>query len=198
MSDLDYLLARARACRHCEKHLPERPHPVLHAGEDAKVLVIGQAPGRRVHTSGVPWDDPSGQRLRQWLGVRPEDFYDSRQFAIVPMGFCYPGTGGSGDKPPRPECAPLWHGPLLEAMPDIRLTLLIGQYAQRYYLKDKPKTLTETVKQWPRHLGSGYLALPHPSPRNNRWLSKNPWFEAEVLPLLKREVRRALSETGAT
>lgn len=198
MSELNSLLQRVRACRHCEAHLPEAPRPVLRAGTGARVLVVGQAPGRRVHASGIPWDDPSGERLRQWLTVTPAEFYDPDQFAIVPMGFCYPGTGRSGDMPPRPECAPLWHGPLLEALPNIRLTLLIGQYAQRYYLKDKPKTLTETVHQCARHLESGYLALPHPSPRNNRWLAKNPWFEAEVLPLLRREVTAALGSNPAT
>ena len=166
------------------------PRPVLAAREEAKILIIGQAPGSRVHASGVPWDDPSGQRLRQWLQVDPETFYNPSLFAIIPMGFCYPGTGGTGDLPPRPECAPLWHGPLLQRLPNIELTLLLSRYAQAAYLGSlKKKTLTETVRAF-REYEPRFLPLPHPSPRNNRWLKKNPWFETEVLPHLRQRVAR--------
>lgn len=153
-------------------------------------MIIGQAPGVRAHASGVPWDDASGQRLREWMGVDEATFYGSR-IAIMPMGFCYPGTGKSGDLPPRPECAPAWHKPLLQRLPNIHLTLLVGGVAQRYYLAKPHKTLTETVKTL-QYLVPEYLPLPHPSPRNNIWLKKNPWFTTDVLPTLRREVAVAL------
>lgn len=187
------LLKEIRSCRACREHLPLGPRPVLSVHPAARILLVGQAPGRRVHESGVAWDDASGDRLRDWLGVDRECFHDPRRFALVPMGFCYPGTGASGDLPPRPECAPLWHGPLLDALGEIRLTLLVGRHAQERYLGERAgRTLTATVRNW-REFGATRLPLPHPSPRNNRWLAKNAWFEREVLPVLRRRVRRALA-----
>lgn len=179
-------------CTVCAKDLPLGPRPVFRVSPTARILVIGQAPGRLVHASGVPWDDPSGKRLRQWMQVEDGVFYDSVQVGIVPMGFCYPGTGKSGDLPPRPECAPLWHEVLLAKMPAIELTLLIGQYAQNYYLQDRcKKTLTETVQTW-REYAPTHLPLPHPSPRNNLWLKRNPWFEREVVPHLQDRIHSIL------
>ena len=160
---------------------------------DSRILIIGQAPGSRVHASGIPWDDPSGRNLRKWLGVTDKQFYNPDLFGIVPMGFCYPGKGKSGDLPPRPECAPEWHGPLLEKMPKVKLTLLIGLYAQAYYLEGKQKkTLTETVSNFREYLPN-FLPLVHPSPRNGIWMRKNPWFEKEVVPELQAIVRAAIS-----
>jgi uracil-DNA glycosylase len=188
------LLARIRRCEECRAHLPLGPRPIVVADARARILIVGQAPGRRVHESGVPWDDPSGDRLREWLGVDARTFYDPRLFAIVPMGFCYPGTTSSGDAPPRPECAPLWHGPLLERLPAVELTLLLSRYAHEAYLGERRKaTLTETVRAF-RDYTPRRLPLPHPSPRNNRWLKQNPWFQAEVLPWLRRRVRRVLRD----
>jgi len=188
---LPQLLRRIEACRQCEKHLPLGPRPVLRVSETARILVVGQAPGTRVHASGIPWDDPSGDRLRHWLGLDKDAFYDTRQVAIVPMGLCYPGKGKSGDLPPRPECAPLWHPPVLKHLPKRELTLLIGQYAQKYYLQDKHKTLAARVQDW-RHCAPGFLPLPHPSPRNTLWLRRNPWFEAEVVPAVRQRVHQLL------
>jgi uracil-DNA glycosylase len=186
------LLSEIRDCRHCEKDLPCGPRPIVAADQDARILVIGQAPGLRVHQSGVPWDDPSGQRLREWMGVEPSVFYDETKIALVPMGFCYPGTGKSGDLPPRPECAELWHESLLAELENIKLTLVIGAYAQRSRLgKSRKKTLTATVQAW-KEYRPACLALPHPSPRNNLWLKKNPWFVKEVLPYLKSRVKTLL------
>lgn len=186
------LLTQIRACRVCEAHLPLGPRPIVAADSSSSIAIIGQAPGIKVHQSGVPWDDPSGRQLRNWLGVTDAQFYDERLFALVPMGFCYPGKGKSGDLPPRPECAPLWHGPLFEHMPQLKLTLLIGQYAQKQYLQATAKgNLTENIKNYKAYLPR-YFVLPHPSPRNRFWLAKNPWFEAEVLPALKGCVARAL------
>ncbi|MHA7832448.1 MAG: uracil-DNA glycosylase family protein [Flagellimonas sp.] len=185
---MDELLANIRDCSHCKKHLPLGPRPIVAAHPVSKIAIIGQAPGAKVHQTGVPWDDPSGKQLRNWLGVTDEQFYDERLFALIPMGFCYPGKGKSGDLPPRPECAPLWHKPLLEQMPNLKLTILIGQYAQAYYLeKDHKKNLTETVRNYKSYLPK-YFVLPHPSPRNRFWLSKNPWFDEEVLPELRKKV----------
>ncbi len=188
---LSQLLQRIAACRVCEKHLPLGPRPVLRISPSARILVVGQAPGTRVHASGIPWDDPSGDRLRRWLGLDKDAFYDTRQVAIVPMGLCYPGKGKSGDLPPRPECAPLWHPPLLKHLPRRELTLLIGQYAQKYYLQDNHKTLTARVRDW-RNAPDGFLPLPHPSPRNTLWLRRNPWFEAEVVPAMCQRVHDLL------
>jgi uracil-DNA glycosylase len=189
---MDTLLARVRACQLCAAHLPHGPRPVLQAHADARILIAGQAPGRKVHASGVPFDDASGERLRAWLGITRATFYDPRQVAILPMGFCYPGTGRTGDLPPRPECAPAWRQPLLDHLPRLRLTLLLGQYALAWHLPGHQGTLTEAVRQWRDH-GPALLALPHPSPRNNGWLSHNPWFEAELLPALRTRVAQALA-----
>jgi len=190
---LDALLAEVRACTHCREILPLGPRPVLRANSAARILIVGQAPGTRVHATGIPWNDPSGVRLRQWLGVAPETFYDPTRFAIIPMGFCYPGrdTRG-GDLPPRPECAPLWHDRLLAMLPNLKLTLLVGAYAQRCYLgKRTGKTLGETVSRW-REFGPTMLPLPHPSPRNRLWLRRNPWFEDEIVPALRVRVNDLL------
>ncbi len=186
---IEPLLAEVRACRLCEAHLPLGPNPVLRAGVGARLLLVGQAPGTRVHATGVPWNDPSGDRLRQWLQIERHSFYDERHIAIVPMGFCYPGKGKSGDLPPRPECAPHWHARLLAQMPQLELILLIGQYAQRHYLRHgPPSTLTTTVRQF-RDCPAPYFPLPHPSPRNIGWFRRNPWFEAKLLPELQMRVR---------
>ena len=182
------LFEQIRACRLCEAHLPLGPRPVIRGNESARLLIIGQAPGTRVHASGIPWDDPSGDRLRQWLGVDKTTFYDESRIAIMPMGLCYPGRGKSGDLPPRPECAPAWHDKVLMLLPNIELTLLIGQYAQAYYLRGAAKgSLTDTVRSWADY-GPGWLPLPHPSPRNTLWLRKNPWFEQEIVPHLQQRV----------
>ena len=186
------LLAKVRACRACEGELPLRPNPVLRASATARVLIVGQAPGTRVHATSVPWNDPSGDRLRSWLGLDREQFYDESQIAIVPMGFCYPGRGKSGDLPPPPRCAPLWHESLLAHMPELALILLVGQYAQQYYLPDtRRETLGAHVQRW-RDFAPRYLPMPHPSPRNTLWLRRNPWFEAEVVPAARGRVRELL------
>jgi uracil-DNA glycosylase len=186
---LQQLLREARACRRCEQHLPLGPRPVLRADERARVLIVGQAPGTRVHATGIPWNDPSGDRLRLWLDVDRDEFYDESRFAIIPAGLCYPGRGRSGDLPPRPECAPLWHPRLRALLPRVELTLLIGRYAQAYYLQERQqRTLTATVHSWRDYLPD-FLPLPHPSPRNTLWLRVNPWFEQSVLPELRLRIR---------
>ncbi len=182
---LDDLLKEVRACRICENELPLGPRPVLRASRSARILIIGQAPGTKVHASGIPWNDPSGDRLRDWMRISPAVFYDEKKIAIIPMGFCYPGKGKSGDCPPRPECAPRWHEQLLAGLPHLQLRLLIGKYAQDYYLGTKRQTLTQTVQNWKDYLPD-YLPLPHPSPRNIRWFKRNPWFETSVLPKLRK------------
>lgn len=188
----DALLARVRACTLCAPYLPNPPRPILRASATATLLIVGQAPGRRVHETGIPWNDPSGDQLRAWLGMTRDTFYDESRIAIVPTGLCYPGTVRGSDLPPRPECAPLWHPVLRAAMPAIQLTLLIGAYAQAYYLGDRRgQTLTDTVAAW-RDFAPDFLPLPHPSPRNRGWLKRNPWFEAEVLPMLRKRVGAAL------
>ncbi len=187
----DSLLSRIHACRICEAHLPAGPRPVLQVDPAARVLIAGQAPGRRVHESGVPFDDPSGDRLRDWLGITKDEFYDPTNIAILPMGFCYPGTGKSGDLPPRRECAPAWREAVLARLANVELTILIGQYALAEHLPEARGSLTETVKAWRAY--GGCIPLPHPSPRNNRWLKKNPWFADELLPELKQIVTLALS-----
>ena len=190
---LTEIVAAARACRVCEKHLAHPPRPVLRAAPGARLLIVGQAPGTRVHESGVPWDDRSGDRLRDWLAIEPDVFYDETQIAIVPMGFCFPGNDAKGgDLPPRPECAPLWHPPLIEALPNVELTLLVGLYAQGYYLgKRRQNSLTETVRHWADYAPE-FLPLPHPSWRNTAWIKKNPWFEADLLPVLRERVAALL------
>lgn len=193
MRTLNVLLRDVRACELCAASLPLGPRPVLQCHGAARILIAGQAPGRKVHESGVPFQDASGDRLRAWLGVSPDVFYDERKIAILPMGFCFPGTGASGDLPPRPECAPAWRGELLGHLRKLQLTLVIGQYAQQHHLPDAGSSVTEVVRAWRRHW-PGIVPLPHPSPRNNRWLVQNPWFEAELLPALKARVAEALVE----
>lgn len=189
---LPALLAEIRACRVCEPYLPLGPRPVLQAGGTARVLVVGQAPGARVHASGVPWDDPSGERLRAWMGIGRELFYDAERVALLPMAYCYPGRGASGDLPPRPECARLWLGRVLAELPNIELTLLIGAYAQRHFLADERRaTLTETVAAW-RDYGEKRLPLPHPSGRNQGWFKHHPWFERDLVPVLQARVAAVL------
>lgn len=188
---LKNLLAEIKDCRLCEEHLPLGPLPVVQASSKAKILIAGQAPGRKVHESGIPFDDASGDRLRDWMGIDREIFYDASKIAIAPMGFCFPGTGKSGDLPPRPECADAWRERLLSNLLKIELTLVIGKYAQAYHLGVlQKKSLTETVKFWKEYWKKKVLPLPHPSPRNNIWLRKNAWFEKDVLPTLKSKVKK--------
>jgi uracil-DNA glycosylase len=192
-SELDRLLTDIRACRICEASLPLGPRPVLRASASARLLIVGQAPGTKVHASGVPWDDASGKRLREWLGMDTDTFYDVSKIAIVPMGFCYPGKSGSGDAPPRPECRATWHPRLLPLLKHVQLTLLIGQYSQDYFLgKRRKPSLTETVAAWREYMPE-HLPLPHPSPRNVGWFKANPWFEADVVPVLRERVRTVLT-----
>ena len=187
MSTFKSLLAQVRACELCRDSLPLGPRPVLQLSPASRVLIVGQAPGRKVHESGIPFDDPSGNRLRDWMGISREDFYNAKKVAILPMGFCYPGTGSSGDLPPRPECAAAWREQLLATLASVELTLVIGQYAQAYHLPGPRRTVTEHVQSWQDHWPQ-LVPLPHPSPRNNRWLQRNPWFESELLPTLKNRV----------
>ncbi len=192
---LDVAVAAARACRLCETKLPLGPRPVLLVRAGARLLLVGQAPGTRVHESGLPYTDRSGDRLRDWLGVDRTTFYENPRIAILPMGLCYPGRDArGGDKPPVPECAPLWHPRLAPLLPGIELTLLIGQYAQAYYLgQSRLSSLTETVRAW-RDYRPRFLPLPHPSWRNTGWLKRNPWFAHEVVPYLRRRVRKLLAD----
>lgn len=185
------LLREIRKCEICTE-LPCGPRPIVTASHRSKVVVIGQAPGSVVHESGVPWDDKSGDNLRNWLGINKDQFYDTKDFAIIPMGFCYPGRGKSGDLPPRKECAPQWHDSLFKKLKHVELTLLIGKYAQDYYLKKEAKrSLTETVMHFEEYLPQ-YFVLPHPSPRNNIWMAKNEWFKKDVLPILKRSISKMI------
>ncbi len=187
-------LEEVRGCIHCATSLPLPPRPIIQLHPNAKILIAAQAPGQRTHHKGIPFDDPSGDRLRQWLNVSREKFYNPELFAIIPMGFCFPGTGKSGDLPPRKECAPLWREQLLAQLPNVELTLVIGQYAQAWHLKgQQKKNLTETVKHW-RDYWPHALPLPHPSPRNQLWLKKNPWFDLEILPELKHRVHTLTSK----
>jgi uracil-DNA glycosylase len=189
---LDALLRDIRACTLCAAQLPSGPRPIVQAGADARLLIVGQAPGARVHASGIPGDDASGRRLRDWLQVDAATFYDARRVALVPMGFCYPGKAGSGDAPPRPECRATWHPRLLPLLPQVGLTLLIGNHAQAYFLgATRRATSGDTVQAWRDYLPR-YLPLPHPSPRNIAWFKRNPWFEEEVLPDLRMRVRALL------
>jgi uracil-DNA glycosylase len=193
MASIAPLLAEIRACTACAAHLPLGPRPVLQISSSARILIAAQAPGRKVHETGIPFNDASGERLRAWLGLSREIFYDPELVAILPMAFCFPGTGRSGDLPPRPECAPLWRAKLLALLQHVRLTLVIGRYAQAYHLPDAGKLpLADVVRNrqaaWPRT-----VALPHPSPRNNLWLRRNPWFESELLPALRPLVQQALA-----
>ncbi len=186
------LINEVKVCTICAEHLPLGPRPVFQMHPKAKILIAGQAPGVRVHETGIPFNDPSGDRLRAWMGVNRETFYDAEKIAILPMGFCYPGTGKSGDLPPRPECAEHWRKKLISQLPNIELTLVIGQYAQNWHLgKQQKENLTETVRAW-KEYWPRMLVLPHPSPRNNIWLKKNSWFEEDVIPKLKRIVQKIL------
>ena len=192
MAKLISLLNEIEGCELCKAFLPHGPRPILQAAENARILIIGQAPGSKVHASGIPFDDASGDRLRAWMGVDKNTFYDASKIAIMPMGLCYPGKGRSGDLPPRPECAPMWHHQVLNVLPKIELTLLVGQYAQKYYLQagdltKQHSTLTENVQNWKAFLPAVF-PMPHPSPRNQIWLNKHPWFEQNVIPALRRRV----------
>lgn len=192
MATFESLLAKVRACEICKESLPHEPRPVVQLDPESRILIVGQAPGSKVHQSGIPFDDASGQRLRDWLGISREDFYNPKKVAILPMGFCYPGTGKSGDLPPRPECAPKWREELLAQLEAVELTIVIGQYAQAYHLEGAKRSVTEHVQRW-REYWPKVVPLPHPSPRNNRWLKNNPWFEAELVPELKKQVAALLS-----
>jgi uracil-DNA glycosylase len=186
------LLVEIRDCTMCERYLPNVPRPILQASVKSKILIIGQAPGQKVQDSGIPWDDKSGDELRRWLNVTKEQFYDASLFSLMPMGFCYPGKGTSGDLPPRPECAPLWHGKVLDQMKNVKLTILIGQYAQKFYLdNDFNPSITENIKNFKKFLPA-YLPLVHPSPRNRIWQKKNPWFEKNVVPALRNIVAKVI------
>ena len=187
------LIDDVRACTLCSENLPCRPRPILQFNSSAKILIAGQAPGRKAHESGIPFDDASGERLRQWLGVTNEVFYDPKKVAILPMGFCYPGSGKSGDLAPRPECAPAWREQLLAQLPKIQMTIVLGRHAQTYHLGESKLSVTELVKAW-RTYWPKQVPLPHPSPRNNIWLHKNPWFEEELVPLLKQKVGSLLKD----
>ena len=191
MTSLVSLLAEVRSCTLCAEHLPLGPRPVVQLHASARILVAGQAPGRRVHETGVPFNDPSGDRLRAWMGVSREVFYDAKRVAIAPMGFCFPGTGSSGDLAPRPECAATWRAALLARLKNLQLTLVIGQYAQAYHLPNEGNSVTGVVQAW-RKFWPHAVPLPHPSPRNNRWLKRNPWFEEELLPLVRKRVAEVL------
>ena len=189
---IEKLKESIRRCTICKEHLPLGPRPVVSFSSESRILIVGQAPGTKVHNSGIPWNDASGKRLRQWMNLSDEDFYDRSKIAIVPMGFCYPGRGKSGDLPPRKECAPEWHEQIMEYLPNLQLTLLIGQYAQNYYLEKRTKrTLTETVENFEEYLPL-YFPLVHPSPRNQIWMKRNPWFEKSVVPVLQKKVKSIL------
>lgn len=191
---MEKLLAEIRKCSVCKNHLPNKPRPIIQASIESKIVIIGQAPGQKVQDSGIPWDDKSGDELRRWLNVSKEQFYDSSLFALVPMGFCYPGKGTSGDLPPRPECALLWHKKIMKSLKQIELTILIGQYSQAYYLGDRAKAnLTKTVRAYKTFLPQ-FLPLPHPSPRNRIWQKKNDWFEKMVVPMLRMSVNGMLNK----
>ncbi|TDJ38178.1 MAG: uracil-DNA glycosylase family protein [Gammaproteobacteria bacterium] len=192
MKRFESLIAEVRACTICASHLPHGVRPVVQFHPDARLLIAGQAPGRKVHASGIPFDDVSGNRLRDWMGIDRDVFYDPELVALLPMGFCYPGTGKSGDLPPRPECAPAWRAQLLERLDKLQLTLVIGQYAQAYHLNEPKSSLTEIVQRW-RDYWPNVVPLPHPSPRNNLWLRRNPWFEMQLLPSLRQRVAEVLS-----
>ncbi len=191
---MENLLEEILGCTICKDFLPLGVNPILSAHKSSKILLIGQAPGLKVHQNGIPWNDASGKRLRQWLNVSDETFYDAKNIALIPMGFCYPGKGKTGDLPPRKECAEAWHQQLVSKMQEAELVLLVGQYAQKYYLQENAKkTLTETVSNYKNYLPK-YFPLPHPSPRNRFWLSKNPWFEKEVIPELQDRIAALLDD----
>lgn len=192
---MDELLQNIRACKACGESLPLGPRPIVQAHPDARLIIVGQAPGLKVHQSGIAWDDASGDRLRNWLNLKKDVFYNPKVVAIIPVGFCYPGKGKSGDLPPRKECFPLWHDKLFDSLPNRKLTLLVGSYAQGVYLGKRRKgSLNETVRAWIEYLPD-YLPLPHPSPLNNIWLHKHPWFEREILGDLRGIIEGVLPQT---
>ncbi|MEZ4668002.1 MAG: uracil-DNA glycosylase family protein [Anaerolineae bacterium] len=192
--DFQQLLKEVRACTLCAAHLPLGPRPVVQLHPNAKILIVSQAPGRKVHETGIPFNDPSGDRLRDWMGIDRNTFYDSEKIGILPMGFCFPGTGKSGDLPPRPECAPAWQARILSQLPHVKLMLVIGKYAQNWHLGTRQKpTLTETVQNW-RDYWPSQLPMPHPSPRNKLWLVKNPWFEQDVIPVMRQRIASILAQ----
>ncbi len=191
-SSLDRLIEQVRACTLCQEALPLGPRPVIQLSASSRILVVGQAPGKKVHDTGLPFNDPSGDLLRRWMGVDRETFYDEQQLAILPMGFCYPGKGRSGDLPPRPECAPAWRQPLLEHLKQVELTLVIGQYAQAWHFPDTRLSVTERVARW-KDTWPHLLPMPHPSPRNRLWLQRNAWFEGQVVPMLQERVADILN-----
>jgi uracil-DNA glycosylase len=190
---VDDLRAEVRACRLCAKALPLEPRPVLQVAPTARILIAGQAPGQRAHDAGIPFDDPSGERLRSWLGIDRATFYDAGRVAVLPIGFCFPGSGPSGDLPPRPECAPAWRERLLAELRELRWTFVIGRFALAWHLPDAPARLTDAVADWQELASLRLTVLPHPSPRNNRWLQRNPWFRESVLPFVARTVGSALA-----
>ncbi|GEA61083.1 IclR family transcriptional regulator [Vibrio comitans NBRC 102076] len=194
VSRFSRLLAEVESCALCSEHLPLGPRPVVQMHPEARILIAGQAPGKRVHDTGVPFNDPSGDRLRDWMGISKDVFYDAKQIALLPMGFCYPGTGKSGDLPPRRECALRWREQLLAELPNIELTLVLGKYAQNYHFGKTNLSLTTLVSEWKNHWPEK-VPLPHPSPRNNIWLKKNPWFEKELIPRLQTRVDEVLSKS---
>jgi uracil-DNA glycosylase len=192
---MDDLLSEISRCRICAPFFDYDPHPVLQVGSESKIAIVGQAPGRRVHETGIPWDDPSGKRLRTWLGVSNERFYDPANFALIPMAFCYPGKGKSGDLPPRPECTPKWHNLILRQLDQLKLTILCGQYAMKCYLQPNyPGNITTAIKSFNKYLPK-FLPIPHPSPRNIAWFQRNPWFEKAVLPELRTRVTKILNQS---
>lgn len=193
MTKFETLVADVKSCTLCKRALPDGVRPVFQIHPEARILIAGQAPGRKVHESGIPFDDASGKRLREWLGMSPETFYNPKKVAILPMGFCYPGTGKNGDLPPRPECEPAWRAQLLQQLPNVEITLVLGTYAQKYHFNSPKSSLTELVKSWQNYWPSA-VPLPHPSPRNNIWLSQNRWFEQQLLPKLKKRLASILSQ----
>lgn len=195
MTSLSSLINEVQNCTLCAEHLPLGPRPVLQMNASARILIAAQAPGKRVHETGIPFNDPSGDRLRTWLGISRETFYDARQVAILPMGFCFPGTGKSGDLPPRSECAAAWRAALLSHLKNIKLTLVVGRYAQTYHFPNENASLTKTVRAWQKHWPH-IVPLPHPSPRNNLWLKRNPWFEQELIPVVRVRVSKILEHEG--
>jgi len=195
MTSLKTIFTKARACRVCADRLPLGPRPFLQAHRETRLLIVGQAPGRAAHESGIPWNDRSGDRLREWLGITSEQFYDDTLTGLMPMGFCFPGTGESGDLSPRPECAPLWHDKIMSHLPKLELTITVGQYAFDRYLSAEFAALTDAVRGFDSLLPTR-IALPHPSPRNNIWLKKHPWFEPDVVPRLRQRVQELVGKAG--
>ena len=193
MAEFEALVAKVKECSLCKAHLPQGVRPVFQMHPSAQILIAGQAPGRKVHESGIPFDDASGQRLREWLGISKDTFYNPEKVAILPMGFCYPGTGASGDLAPRKECEPAWRAQLLEHLPHLKMTIVLGQYAQKYHFGRTQLSLTALVESWQDHWPS-LVPMPHPSPRNNIWLSKNRWFEKELVPKLQQRVAVVLAD----